>query len=128
MDRQISKTQISNTGISRCKPGDIWELGCHRLACLDSTEPETLSCLFGDKLADVRMVFADPPYGIGIINKRGRIGKSSLKYTPVIGDTSTATAIQAYQLCINLWPGAVQIWWGANYYSDVVTPSRCWLI
>jgi len=45
----------------RCKPGDIWQLGEHRLMCGDSTDLETVKKLMGGALAD--MVFTDPPYG-----------------------------------------------------------------
>src|SRR5256885_14470464 len=99
MESKIDTAPLQISSEVRCKPGDIWQLGRHRLACLDSTAPETLSRLFGNKLADVQMVFADPPYGISIVNRRGSIGKSSVKYSPGIGDTSTATAIQACLLC-----------------------------
>lgn len=45
----------------RCKKGDVWELGEHRLMCGDSTDLETVKSLMGGGLAD--MVFTDPPYG-----------------------------------------------------------------
>ena len=41
----------------RVKPGDIWQLGEHRLYCLDSSNKG-----FWDKLPDVPFIFADPPY------------------------------------------------------------------
>lgn len=37
-----------NKGILvRCKPGDIWELGDHRLMCGDSTDLDTVKALMG---------------------------------------------------------------------------------
>lgn len=45
----------------RCKPGDIWQLGDHRLMCGDSTDLETVKSLMGGAKAD--LVFTDPPYG-----------------------------------------------------------------
>lgn len=52
----------------RCKPGDIWQLGEHRLMCGDSTSAECVGKLMGNDKAD--MVFTDPPYGIDYISGR----------------------------------------------------------
>lgn len=52
---------------SRCRLGEIWELGVHRLMCGDSTDTQVLETLMGGVLAD--MVFTDPPYGIAIGDK-----------------------------------------------------------
>lgn len=49
------------------KPGDIWQLGEHRLMCGDSTDPEALKKLMDGSRAD--MVFTDPPYGVSIGSK-----------------------------------------------------------
>lgn len=46
---------------ARCKAGDIWQLGNHRLMCGDSLQEETFEKLMAGELAD--MVFTDPPYG-----------------------------------------------------------------
>lgn len=51
----------------RCKPGDIWELGEHRLMCGDSIDLEQVKTLMGGAVAD--MVFTDPPYGVAIGDK-----------------------------------------------------------
>ena len=44
------------------RPGEIIELGDHRLICGDSTKPETFAALMGDEKADI--VITDPPYGV----------------------------------------------------------------
>jgi site-specific DNA-methyltransferase (adenine-specific) len=49
--------------------GDLWLLGPHRLACGDSTDPALWDrILDGDR---PRLVFTDPPYGIGYVAMRG---------------------------------------------------------
>ena len=48
---------------TRCKPGDLWVLGDHRLLCGDSTNVQHVEKLMGGEKAD--MVFTDPPYGVG---------------------------------------------------------------
>lgn len=50
-----------DVGESRCKEGDLWALGSHRLLCGDSTIQENVERLMGGVKAD--MVFTDPPYG-----------------------------------------------------------------
>lgn len=47
---------------TRCKLGDVWTLGEHRLMCGDSTSIDAVERLMNGEKAD--MVFTDPPYGI----------------------------------------------------------------
>lgn len=47
----------------KTKPGDIYQLGRHRLMCGDSTSIDAVEKLMDGQLAD--MVITDPPYGIG---------------------------------------------------------------
>lgn len=51
----------------RCKLGDLWELGDHRLLCGDSKKREDVEKLMDGKKAD--MVFTDPPYGVSYADK-----------------------------------------------------------
>lgn len=63
---------------------------------------------------------------------RGSIGASNVvkvnKYFPIAGDDSIETAITSVELCIELFPDAIQIWWGGNYYAHVLPPSSCWIV
>lgn len=45
------------------KPGDIWQMGGHRLICGDSREPRVMNKLMGDA-GSASMVFTDPPYNV----------------------------------------------------------------
>lgn len=72
----------------RCKPGDIWQLGEHRLMCGDSIDLEQVKTLMGGALAD--MVFTDPPYGVSYTEKNtflNRIGKSLSCVNPIENDS-----------------------------------------
>lgn len=55
----------------RCKPGDIWQLGEHRLMCGDSVDLQQVKALMGGARAD--MVFTDPPYGVSIGDKNAEL-------------------------------------------------------
>ena len=60
-------------GEARCRPGDIWQLGPHRLICGSSLDERTVVALMaGEK---VRMVFTDPPYNVPIDGHVGGSGK-----------------------------------------------------
>ena len=45
---------------ARVQPGDLWQLGAHRLICGDSTDDAVVSAMMGGTPAD--MAFTDPPY------------------------------------------------------------------
>ncbi len=46
------------------QPGDIWQIGRHRIICGDSTMSETYTRLLAGEAA--QMVFTDPPYNVKI--------------------------------------------------------------
>ena len=52
------------------KPGDVWELGEHRLVCGDSCDPKTFDKLLGEEKAN--MCFTDPPYNVDYGRGTGR--------------------------------------------------------
>ena len=69
----------------------------------------------------------------GFDGKGGRVHGLSKKaiiatnvYAPIIGDDSTKTAVDSYNLCAELKIPSL-IFWGGNYYADQLPPSRCWI-
>jgi hypothetical protein len=58
------------------QPGDLWQLGRHRLLCADATRPQSFERLMVGQLAE--MVFADPPYNLPIDGHVSGLG--SLKH------------------------------------------------
>lgn len=124
---------------SRVKLGEIWALGRHRIACGDSTDEGNVRRLLGDRFGNVGMVWADPPYGIKIQDKEGRVGgkkpggmggsKIGAKAYPMIaGDESIDVARLSFETCRTCWGLKIpQIWWGANNY-DFLPGSTCWIV
>ncbi len=72
--------EVPVTPISR--PGDVWELGNHRLVCGDATDPKSYELLMADALAD--MVFTDPPYNVDYANSAK--DKMRGKDRPILND------------------------------------------
>lgn len=107
---------------TRCKPGDLWILGRHRLLCGDSTKANDVARLMDGKTID--FVITDPPYGTGINAKKG-LGNSSIPMH-LIGDETPELA----RLSFKQWQPlcAKQIWWGANYFSDVIDGIDSWIV
>ena len=60
-DVEIVEDETPEEVETRCKLGDIWQLGEHRLICGDSTDVAVIDRLMNGVKAD--MVFCDAPYG-----------------------------------------------------------------
>jgi DNA modification methylase len=56
--------EIGETPVSR--PGDVWQLGPHRLLCGDATVAASYEALLDGEPVD--MVFTDPPYNVNYAN------------------------------------------------------------
>jgi 16S rRNA G966 N2-methylase RsmD len=112
--------------------GDLFEIGEHRLLCGDSTDSDQVAKLMNGEKAD--MVFTDPPYGIshsgkGITapTKSGKIVEGN-NFGEILGDGDVNAAIDSFNLIYSLYPDALHIWWGANYYSSVLPNGFGWLV
>ena len=53
-------------------PGDVWELGPHRLVCGDSTKTSTYDALLGDD-EFANLIITDPPYNVDYHGSAGSI-------------------------------------------------------
>jgi len=55
-------------GPTRVQPGEIWQLGAHRMACSDATDAQAWDRLMSGKTAHA--VITDPPYAVGYVGGR----------------------------------------------------------
>lgn len=121
---------------SRCKVGDLWQLGKHRLLCGDSTNIDNVQRLIGE--AKIDLVYTDPPYGIN--EKTDRVAHSLTftkgssrgvakkgQYSKIIGDDSIQTAVDVFNLIETLDIKTV-VYWGGNYYANALPNSACWIV
>ena len=70
-EQEIIEDEVPEKVETKCKLGDIWQLGNHRLMCGNSTSVTDVEKLMNGEKAD--MVFTDPPYGMkkekdGVLN------------------------------------------------------------
>jgi hypothetical protein len=108
------------------EPGQLWELGDHRLLCGDSTKKEDVERVMGGEKAGA--VVTDPPYGIGIDGQRESICKNpkhNRKAHTFMGWDSERPAKSLFDGIIAMAaPTAI---FGGNYFADLLPASRGWI-
>lgn len=62
VEKEVIEDEVPEEVKTRCKRGDIWQLGNHRLMCGDSTVLSDVEKLMGGVSAD--MLLTDPPYNV----------------------------------------------------------------
>jgi len=102
----------------RCKVGDLWKLGDHRLLCGDATKAEDVARLLNGEKVD--LVFTDPPYGMGLTPVKNYASKKERKkreeYEPVLGDDKPFDAsVLVSMIDCDRW-----YIWGADYFLSSI--------
>lgn len=106
------------------KLGDIWQLGRHRLMCGSSTDKDSIIKLTENN--PIYLIYTDPPYGMNAVSKSGVLSKNYK--TDIMGDDDNSVAISAFMLASEMYRNTNQIWWGANYYTECLPSSECWIV
>ena len=106
------------------KLGDIWQLGRHRLMCGSSTDKDSILKLTENN--PIYLIYTDPPYGMNAVSKSGVLSKNYK--TDIMGDADNSVAISAFMLASEMYRNTNQIWWGANYYTECLPSSECWIV
>jgi DNA modification methylase len=102
-------------------PGDLWQLGDHRLICGDSTSADVVRALLGD--VKPLLMVTDPPYGVAYdpawrnqAGAAGATGAAKTKRTGKVMNDDRADWREAWAL----FPGDVAyVWHGALHASEV---------
>lgn len=66
-EQEVKEVEVPENVETRCKAGDVWKLGEHRLMCGDSTKVEHIQKLMDGEKAD--LLITDPPYNVAYEGK-----------------------------------------------------------
>ncbi len=111
----------------RSKVGDIWQLGEHRLACGDATDPSVVERLLDG--AKPKLLSTDPPYGVSLDptwrdGVHNELGPAEKPYMRTAGHTNTSMSgdtrvdwSDAFALVPSITVGYV---WHAGVHADEV--------
>ena len=108
----------------KSKQGDIYKLGNHRLMCGSSTDASNIDDLLNGNTPD--LIYTDPPYGMNAVSKSGVLSENYK--TDILGDDDNTVAIDAFNLSMQMFKDVKAVWWGANYYTECLPSSECWIV
>lgn len=108
----------------KAKLGDIYQLGNHRLMCGDSINENDIKKLVENN--PIYLIYTDPPYGMNAVSKSGVLSKTYK--TDIMNDDNNNVAIDTFLTVQNIYGKSNQIWWGANYYTECLPSSECWIV
>ncbi len=99
------------------KPGDVIQLGNHRLVCGDAYEADSMP-------EKCDMVLTDPPYGMELDTDYTKMGATAKSYKPVIGDDAPFDMTK-----VPVPNCEEQFWFGAEWYRGTIPPvGGSWLV
>ena len=81
---------------ARVRPGDLWELGSHRLLCGDCTDPVQVARLMGGKRA--ALTVTSPPYNVG--GRKGFAADGGLGASKYLGRSDALPAPEYLDLLV----------------------------
>ena len=100
------------------RPGDLWQLGEHRLICGDSTKAVDVKALLGTAIP--MLMVTDPPYGVEYDpNWRNEVGAATTKRTGKVLNDDRADWREAWAL----FPGDVAYVWHGALHTHTVAAS-----
>lgn len=110
-------------GPTRVQPGELWQLGAHRLLCGDSTKAEDVARLMGNDKPT--LMVTDPPYGVeydanwrNVAAAEGHLAYAPSRVSPVQNDDR-----RDWTEAWRLFPGDVAYCWHADRHASEVQVS-----
>ena len=99
------------------RPGDLWLLGPHRLACGDAADPAAYAQVLGGDRAD--LLLTDPPYGVSYVGGTAdALTITNDDLAPEDYDPFLASTLGAAAACLK--PGAAFYVWHADLHGGLV--------
>ena len=121
LEPQCDEDEIPDTTETRCKSGDIWKLGAHRLMCGDSTSITDVEKLMGGEKP--LLMVTDPPYGVKLdqswrddVPTIKKLGKGNAN---LVANDDRADWYDVWAIC----NAQIAYVWHASVFSDVVMDS-----
>jgi DNA modification methylase len=100
------------------QPGDVWQLGPHRIACGDCTDAATVGALLGN--SNPSLMVTDPPYGVAYDPAwRHRAGVNKSARTGKVRNDEKADWGEAWAL----FPGTIAYVWHGALHATTVAES-----
>lgn len=108
--------EVAEVAVSQ--PGDIWQLGAHRIACGDSRDPSLVEALFAGTAP--QLMVTDPPYGVEYDPEwRHRRGVNTSARKGKIRNDEIAD----WSATWDLFPGEIAYVWHGALRSTIVAES-----
>ena len=109
------------------EPGQLWQLGEHRLICGDCTDPAVVARVMGGEKA--ALLFDDPPYGVERDEGFGGFGG----FGPPIARRQYADDWDSERpsketFDLHLGQATSAIIFGGNFFADILPQSTHWIV
>lgn len=108
------------------QPGELFEIGAHRLICGDCTDAATVAKLMGGEKAGLN--FSDPPYGVERdegFGGFGGFGKPIARRQYSDDWDSDRPAKEHFDFMLSYAENS--IFWGGNFFADILPRSTHWI-
>lgn len=110
-DQEVKEVEVPENVETRCKAGDIWQLGEHRLMCGDSTKKADIEKLMNGEKAD--LLITDPPYNVAYEGKTK--DKLTIQNDQMEDENFRQFLVDAFEAADSVMkPGAVFYIWHAD--------------